>query len=95
MPVVLVAEVVHLFADDVGRLTDPLEHTDVFEHRRHRKPVAGALRKLREERDEAGPPGRLRGQHVTRAHGGSELGHRFRLAKGSFCSRSDCKRSIS
>ena len=28
-------EVVHLLADDVGGLADPLEHPDVLEHRRH------------------------------------------------------------
>ena len=39
-PTALVRELVHLLRHDVGVLTDPLEHLDVFEHRRDREAVA-------------------------------------------------------
>ena len=74
----LVLEVVHLLGDDVGALADALEHADVLEHRRLDQPVPEAPREPGERGQQRLPAGRLRGQHVLRALGGTEvrtLGH--------------------
>ncbi len=74
--VALVAEVVHLLADDVGAGAEPLEHPDVLEQGPVHEPVAEALGQPGERRDQRLPPGRRRGQHVLGADGGAErLGH--------------------
>ncbi len=53
--VALVAEVVHLLAHDVSRRTQPLEHADVLEHRRHDEPVPGAPDEVGKRRNELHP----------------------------------------
>ena len=69
----LVVEVVHLLGDDVGALTDPLEHADVLEHRRLDQPVAEPVGDARERGEQRLPARRLRRQHVLGALGGPEV----------------------
>ena len=71
-PSAAVFELVHLLLHDVGRLADTGEHLVVLEHRRDVQAVAGALDVLREQRDERGPPSRLRREDVVGALGRTE-----------------------
>ena len=68
----LVLEVVHLLADDVGALADPLEHADVLEHRPDDQPVSRPLHPPGEELHQPLIPRRLRRQDVK-----GPLGHPF------------------
>ncbi len=67
-------ELVHLLADDVRVLADPLEHLDVLEHRGDDEPVAEAGGPVGEAPDEARPDARDRRQDVV---------HPLRGAKGN------------
>ena len=62
-----VGELVHLLADDVGRLAQPVEDLGVLEHRGHDQLVTESARALDEHADELDPPRRLRGDDVVRA----------------------------
>ena len=57
--IALVEEVVHLLAYDVGALTHPAEHADLFEHRALQQPVARPLDLCGELADQRLPPRRL------------------------------------
>ena len=69
----LVVEVVHLLADDVGRLPDPLEHLEVLEDRREDQPEAEPLRPLREHPHELFPAPRFGRQDVVGSRRRAEL----------------------
>jgi hypothetical protein len=74
--VALVAEVVHLLADDVRAGAEPLEHADVLEQRAVDQAVPEPLGHPGERRDQRLPPGGRRRQHVLGADRGAEgFGH--------------------
>src|SRR2546423_7079816 len=91
-PAALVLELVHLLADDVGPLADPLEDLDVLVGRGHHQAVAEAGGPAGELGDERGPPPRLRGQDVVRADGGA-VGVSARLP-GGFLHGPPCYRRV-
>ena len=74
-PAALVLEVVHLLADDVGGVADPLEHLDLFDQRRQHEAEAGPAGVLGEGGHEGRPARRFRRQDVAHPLGGLELGH--------------------
>ena len=66
-PAILVVEVVHLLAHDVGRLADPLEHRQLFKSWADEQAIAGALDAPRRTRRRVTPTG------PTRAEGRREF----------------------
>ena len=75
VPAPLVDEVVHLLGHHVGRITDALDHPEVFEQRRDDLAVPGTLSDLGEHRHETTPASRLGRQDVAHPGAGLELGH--------------------
>ena len=65
MPVALVVEVVHLLGHDVGRLTDPAEHTEIFHQRWNDQFVSGGFDDVGEDRCEGAPATGFRCEDVT------------------------------
>ena len=80
-PAAAVLELVHLLADDVGALPQPVEDRRVLEHRRVHQPVARGLGLLGERGQQGDPARRLRGQDVAGPDGRLE-GRRFGLGHG-------------
>lgn len=71
----LVHEVVHLFRDDVGGVTNPLKDAEIFEERRDHLAVTGRFDDLGEGFGEASPSCRFRSQHIAHAGTGLEGEH--------------------
>jgi hypothetical protein len=80
--VALVVEVVHLLADDVGALTQPLEDADVLEHGLLQQPVAGPVSDAGEGGDERLPPRRFGREDVLGADRRLEGGGRGGVGHG-------------
>jgi hypothetical protein len=76
---VLVLELVHLLAHDVGGLAQPVEHAELLERRAHHQPVTGTFGTVGERGDERLPPGRLRREDVVGTLRRAEGGHPRRL----------------
>ena len=74
-PATLVLEVVHLLADDVRRLADPLEHLEVLDQRCDDQPEPGPLGQTGEDGQQPRPALGLRREHVGHAAGSLEVGH--------------------
>ena len=74
-PAALVLEVVHLLADDVGRLADPLEHLEVLDQRCDDQAEPGPLGQTGEDGQQPRPALGLRREHVGHAAGSLEVGH--------------------
>ena len=70
-------EVVHLFSDDVGGLTDSVEHPDVFKQRRNDLPVSSGRHGFCEGSHELPPTGRFGRKDVAHPWAGLELGHGY------------------
>ena len=70
---VLVGEVVHLLGDDVGRLADAQEHTQVLDQGRYDLAVPGRLALFGEPRHERSASRRFRMQDVAHTPEGLEL----------------------
>ena len=82
-PASLVLEVVHLLADDVGRVADPLKDLDILEHGRHHQAVAGGLDDASEVSDHGLPPGGLWRQDVVSPDGSAKTRHGRSRVPGS------------
>ncbi|MEY2968285.1 MAG: hypothetical protein RIQ64_912, partial [Actinomycetota bacterium] len=78
----LVDEVVHLFRDDVGGVTEPLKDTEVLEHRQNDLFVPGTFNDRGKRVDQGTPAGGVGGQDVARPRRRLENRHARRLVVG-------------
>ena len=77
MTVAFVDEVVHLFGDDVGGLTDSMENTDVLKERRDDLAVSRCGHCFGKCSHEPPPTGRFGREDVAHPWAGLELGHKY------------------
>lgn len=74
-PLTLVDEVVHLFGDDIGGITDSREDTEILKQRGDQLLIPGSLNDISEDSRESAPTTALGRQNVPHAGTGLELGH--------------------